>query len=204
MLGNDQVGDCTIAGAMHAIMLWNKVARHPVNFTTQDAIDDYSAVSGYVPGDDSTDQGADIVQVASYWRKTGIRDSTDTRHKIVAYMSVDHTNLDHIDAACYLFYAVGLGVQISQQDEDNFLAGQPWTGANTPEAYHYVPMIGRDPIYRQCVTWGGLQDIADDWFITNVQEVVAMISAEDLINGRTLEGFDMVSLQADLAEVAST
>lgn len=199
LLGNDQVGDCTCAGAGHCVMLWNKIAGHTVTITTADTLDDYSAITGYDPNDPSTDQGADIVQVAKYWQQTGFRDDVNRRHKIAAYLEVNPKNLSHVDAACYLFGAVGLGILVGDTEEREFDSGTAWEkpGSDSTEG-HYVPMVGKTAFSRQVVTWGGLQSVGEDWLKSQLNEVVAMVSQEALINGKSAEGFDFAALSADL------
>ena len=200
---NDSIADCTIAGPIHAVMLWNAIADKKVRFTNTDAREDYSAVSGYVPGDESTDNGADMVQVAKYWQKTGLRDAQANRHKIVAYMSINPQRLDRLDAACYLFDAVGLGICVGHRDEVAFEQDQAWDWATqATDGYHYVPYVGKDENYRKVVTWGGLQDVGENWLTANLQEVVAMVSSEALVGGKSLEGFDMSALLDDLDAMA--
>lgn len=204
MLGNDRVGDCTVAGAMHAVMLWNKIAGRNVNFTTLDAIDDYSAISGYRPGDPSTDNGADMVAVAKYWRQTGIRDNTATRHRITAYLGVNVSLLDHVYAAAYLFDAVGLGVNITSSCEDQFDRGEPWSvvHSDSVEGMHFVPLISKSAAGLGVVTWGAFQLITEEWLRANLVEVVAYLSEESLTNGKSAEGLDLSALQGDLEAVA--
>lgn len=199
MLANDTLGDCTVAGAMHCVMLWNAIAGINIVFTNADARDDYFAITG------GADDGADMVQVAKYWQKTGFRDDQDSRHYIAAYMAVDHLNPDHYYAASYLFGAVGLGVQIPSSAQDQFSAGEPW--ANVPgdsiEGYHYVPLVGRKANGNAVVvTWGAAQEVEQSWLDANLQEVVAMISIEEMVNGTTPEGFNVAALEDDLAVIA--
>lgn len=196
MLANDRVGDCTVAGAMHCSMLWNKMTGTHVVFTDLDARDDYFAITG------GGDTGVDIVQQASYWKKTGFRDNHNRRHKIGAYLQIDATRLDHIDAAVYLFGAVGFGVAVGDREEQEFLHHQPWTSPGPVDGYHYVPMVGKDPDWRKVVTWGGLQDVGEGWLDAQLKEVVAMVSAEALVGGKSMEGFDMEALLADLEALA--
>ena len=64
MLGNDAVGDCTIAGHYHLRMNMQAVANAgtPLVVTTEQALADYSAATGYNPADPSTDQGANMTK----------------------------------------------------------------------------------------------------------------------------------------------
>lgn len=205
MLGNADTGDCTIAGPMHATMLWRAIAKSPpATFTTMDAYDDYRDACGYVLGDPATDQGGDMVSVASYWRQTGMRDSAAARHKITAYMQIDATNLAHIDLAAYLFDAVGLGVELPRSAEQQFMEGRPWTVVdNDPiEGGHYIPYIQKAPgNIRQVVTWGGLQDVTEEWLTKYLREVVAYVSPEYLVDGKSPLGFDASALLDDLDKI---
>src|SRR5438477_68368 len=78
MLGNDAIGNCGVAGPMHAVMLWRAVVNKRVLFTNIDAREDYFAITG------GGDTGVDMVQAAKYWQYTGFRDSMGNRHKILA------------------------------------------------------------------------------------------------------------------------
>lgn len=205
MLGNDEVGDCTIAGAMHAVMLWTGIAGTPAQFSTQDALDDYENACGYVPGDPDSDQGGDMVTVAKYWRNTGMRDTTTRRHQIAAYLAINANNLDHLDLAAYWFDAVGLGVELPTSAERQFINGDPWSVMDNDgtEGGHYIPYVQKvADNTRQVVTWGGLQDVEEAWLRKYLREVVVYISSEYLVEGKSPLGFDMSALRDDLQELA--
>lgn len=196
--GPGAIGDCTVAGAMHVEMVWNAVVNKLARFTPLDAQDDYFAITG------GHDDGADMVTVAKYWQNTGFRDSQANRHKILAYLHVDPANLEHIDAACYLFDAVGLGIEVGNGEMEAFNRYQPWNDPNWPvNGYHFIPMVGKDANYRKAVSWGGLVDLGQEWFKAKVGEVVAVLSDENLIAGKSLEGFDLDALEADLEAIAA-
>jgi hypothetical protein len=194
--GHGAIGDCAVAGPMHCVMLWNKVASKHVRFTDADASEDYFALTG---GDDT---GVDMVTAASYWHKTGFRDSKNQRHKIFVYLGVDPKNLEHVYSAAYLFGAVGLGIQVPSSAERQFIDGHPWTNVPGDKilGYHYVPLVGRVANGNAVViTWGRAQEVEQSWLGTNLRECVAMISQEFLIEGKSPEGFDWAALQDDLA-----
>jgi hypothetical protein len=195
--GEGAIGDCTVAGAMHACMLWRKVVKKPVLFTDMDAQADYFAITG--GGDD----GVNMLDQANYWQKVGFRDSMGNRHQILAYMHIDPKNLDHVDAACYLFDVVGFGIAVGTEEEQDFDHGEPWDDPTSPvEGYHYVPMVYKDADHRTVITWGGEQAITQDWYEGKCNEVVAVLTDENLISGKSLEGFDLDRLKADLIAVA--
>jgi hypothetical protein len=205
MLGNDRIADCCIAGSMHAVVLWKAIARSSVVFTTADAKDDYRDACGYVFGNPATDQGGDMASVASYWRQTGVRDAANTRHRITAYVSVDPANLAHIDLGCYMFDAVGFGVELPVSAEQQFLDGEPWTVVdNDPiDSGHYIPYVQKVNDIRQVVTWGGLQDVTEAWLQKYLREVIVYLSPEYLVDGKSPLGFDAASLLDDLEEITA-
>lgn len=199
MLANDSYGDCTVAGAMHAIMAWNKLGeRHVPRFTDLDAKDDYFTITG------GQDTGADMVAVAKYWQRTGFRDAKVNRHRIAAYLAGDPTKPENIAAGCYLFGVVGWGVEVPSSAQDQFTEGVPWdpVPGDTIEGYHFVPQIDRLPNGNDLiVTWGAAQEVTPKWRQAYLQEVVYYISEEEMADGETPEGFNMQALEDDLAIV---
>jgi hypothetical protein len=192
MLGNATAGDCTIAGLMHAIMEWRRRAGQTVHFTELDAFDDYSAVlklsgqpQGYVPADSSTDTGCDMVTVAQYAKATGMRDCADNRYKVAEFASIAGSDggnpaLDHVYACAYLFGACGIGIALSDANEQQFERGETWTPDNSAGEYHFVPVIARGPRGLGIVTWGKGPDwpgcwLSEDFFQQNCKEAIAYL-----------------------------
>ncbi len=205
MLGNDRYGDCVFAGAAHETMLWNAEASKVVPFTDQSVLSDYSAVTGFNPTDPSTDNGTDMQVAASYRRKTGVIDASGNRHQVAAYLAIEAGNVHQHQLAAYLFGAVGIGFRFPASAMSQFHAGKAWSyvPGSPIEGGHYVPLVGRTARGFTCVTWGKTQRMTDCFFKRFNDESVAYVTAESLTNGRTLEGFDLATLQADLARVTS-
>lgn len=205
MLGNDTVGDCVFAGAAHETMLWNACAGVTVPFTDASVIAEYSAVTGYDPRDPSTDQGADMQQVASYRRKTGLLDANGKRHKIGAYLAITPGNVDEHLVAAYIFGAIGIGINFPAFAMDEFNAGKPWTLARRrrqTEGGHYIPVVGHGAgDYLKTVTWARLQLMSRAFFRKYNDESIAYVSLEALTGGVSLEGFNAAQLQADLNQL---
>jgi len=203
MLGNDSYGDCVLAGAGHETMFWNREAGKTVNITTADALSDYTAITGFNPNDPNTDQGTDMQVAASYRRKTGIEDSVRTRHKVAAYLAITPGNKLEMKQAIYLFDAVGIGIQFPKSAMDQFNAGKPWSVvASSPiEGGHYIPAIGYDSKYVYIVTWGKVQKMTWSFFTRYCDEAIAYLSQEFLTGGKSPEGFDSATLNADLAKL---
>jgi hypothetical protein len=192
MLGNATAGDCTIAGLMHAMMDWQKRAGRTVHFTELDALDDYGAVlklsgqpQGYVPANPATDTGCDMVTVAQYATRIGLRDCADARYKIADFASIagpDRGNpaLDHVYRSAYLFGACGIGIALSAANEDQFERGDTWTPDGHANAYHFVPVVARGRQGLGIVTWGrgpGWSGcwLSEDFFQQNCREAIAYL-----------------------------
>ena len=202
VLANDKVGDCVWAGAAHETMLWRAEAGTPTAFTDAAVLADYSAVTGYTPGNPDTDQGTDMQQAASYRLKTGVADAAGTRHRIDAYVALQPGNLDQLALAAYLFGAAGIGVQLPDTAFDQFDNAEPWSvvsGARI-EGGHYVPVVGRNAHGNFLVwTWGRLHAVRPDFLTTYMDEGLGYLALERLRGTVSPQGLDAATLQADLA-----
>jgi hypothetical protein len=206
ILGNDTAGDCVFAGADHETMLWTGEAGSPVTFEADNAISDYSAVTGYDPAKPETDRGTDVRQALQYRQLTGLIDAKGTRHKIGAYLALEPGNTDDLLEALYLFSAVGIGLEVPESAIYQFNAEQPWSvvhGRPQIVGGHYVPLVA-DRGNLVCVTWGRLQQMTLQFYKKYCDEAWAILSPEMLKGGLSLEGFDITQLQIDLSALYST
>lgn len=199
MLGNDTVGDCTIAAALHMQMAWASVAQStnvPI-FTTNDALDLYSAITGYNPADPNTDQGAVETDVLAYWQNTGMHGN-----KILGYVAVDVTSKDAMDAATYIFGGLYLGIQVPAYIM-NVPAGGSWSytgsGDTSIEGGHAIPRIGYGEDGATIISWGSLYHWDRQFEADNCEEAYAVVDDYWIkASGRSPSGVDMPSLLADL------
>jgi|SRR5215831_4417293 len=199
-------GDCVFAGGDHETMLWTLEGGAPAKFTGANAIADYSAVTGYDPtapldgnGNNPTDKGTNVRDALSYRQKTGLIDSAGKRHKIGAYVALELGNMGQLLEALYLFGVVGIGFMFPDSAMDQFNAGKPWSVVPGPEPTegHYVPFVA----YRttlECVSWGRIQRMTSAFYNKYCDEAWAILSPEMLVGGKSIEGFDLAQLQADL------
>jgi len=203
MLGNDNYGDCVWAGAAHETMMWCKEVGSAVKFTDKGVLGDYGKVAGFDPKDPDSDQGTDMQVAASYRRKTGVKDATGKRHKVVAYLAITRGNLEQHLSAAYLFGAVGVGIKFPKSAMDQFNAGKPWdVVAGSPiDGGHYIPLVGRRNGNLLVVTWGKVQEMTPAFFEEYNDESVVYLTKEDLKAGVTPEGFNVKQLTADLASL---
>jgi len=209
MAANDQIGDCTIAGAAHMFAAMSIYGGHgePL-FSDQEIITAYSAVSGYVPGDPSTDNGAVMQDVLNYLKTTGMTDATGRLHKIAGYAAFGNP-ADEILLAQVLntFGSVYVGVNLPQSAEDEFANGQPWDWQpSSPIAGgHCIALqersVGGIGVLRY-VTWGAVQHTTRGFQRHYAEEAWCVVS-EDWVtaNGDSIEGLDLEQLLSDLQYV---
>ena len=153
--GFQGAGDCAFACAGHIVREINKVQGHLIEITGKESIGDYSAVTGYVVDDNSTDQGTDMRDLMKYWQKVGMLDASGNRHKIGAYVSITPTDPVELWEACYLFSAVAIGFTFQQAQDDQFdsgtwdyVPGSPDIGGHAVPAFD-EPQPDRDRLLGQ-------------------------------------------------------
>jgi len=198
MFGNDTIGDCTCAGIANLIILMTVHTGAVVIPTLDDVIGTYSAVTGYVPGDPSTDRGAAMTDVLAYMQSTGM-----SGHKILAWAKIDHTNQLYRELAVDLFGATYVGVNLPMSAQEQFGANQPWKVVpNDPiEGGHAIIHPGYGRLGGDYVSWARWdQKASSAWEAQYIEEEYVIIT-EDWINQVTQltpGGVDLATLQTDI------
>lgn len=199
MLGNDSVGDCVIARLLHQIMAWFSVANagQQKSFTAEQALEIYSAITGYVPGDESTDNGTDPDTACAYWQNTGLLGD-----KIAGYVNVDITNLDLIKFAMHMFGGAGLAFNVPSYIM-SVPPGGDWSetpGADTTiEGGHEVYLCGYGRQGFRVVSWGTTYTFNPDFLAKYGQNIDAVVSPDWIKqSGVSPSGLDLAGLLADL------
>jgi hypothetical protein len=209
-------GNCVWAGADHEHRMINHVVhRRDVPFSGRTAIADYSAATGYVIGDESTDQGTNMHDAASYRQHTGIVDENGERHKIGAYIWLDPKNWEHLLEATYIFGMVGIGFAFVNAAWDQFDNGEPWDIVFEDggiDGYHYVPVMGsphtRGNVRESkvgLVTWARRQEMTQRYYEEHNDESLVYITEEELRGTpqHGLHGFDLERLNSYLEKLRS-
>lgn len=197
--GFQGAGDCVWACAAHATRTAAKVNGHTVVITGKESIADYSEFTGYVVGDDNTDQGTDMRQAFKQRKTVGIRDAAGSRHKVAAYVSITPNDPDEIAQAAYIFGAVEVGFNFQQAQYDQFNSGVWDYDPGSPiEGGHAVPLYGRNKGRFGVQSWAKHLYVTEA-FITNlVEEVWVPVYPEILSKGGTYRGLDLAQLEAAL------
>jgi hypothetical protein len=203
MMKNDTVGDCTCAAAGHMIEQWTTYSGTPFTPTDAQVIAAYSAITGYDPATGANDDGANMLDVLNYWRKTGV-----ANHKVMAFAALEPKNHTQIQDALYLFGNVYLGVAlpVSAQKQTVWTVppGGP-VGHGAPGSWggHCIPIVAYNPRALTVVTWGALKTMTWTFLDTYCDEAYAVLS-QDWVNQGTHvnpNNFDLATLKSDLAQL---
>lgn len=200
MYGNDERGDCTIAGGGHMIESWTLYAQgHEVSVTDDDVLHAYEAVSGYDPATGANDNGANELEVLKYWRRVGIGG-----HRIAAFMRVNVHNHREVQAAIATFGGIYTGLRVAESAENQFAAGDHWHVDPGPAGrnilgLHCVPVLAYDPANLTCVTWAKAQPMTWHFWDTYFDEAWAIVTRDFLdAAGHSPAGLNLRQLLADL------
>lgn len=210
MLGNDVLGDCAIAGPYHALQLWNAEAGRHFPINTARVVSTYSDITGYDPsltdehGNNPTDHGSNLDDVAKYWQKTGFPDSSGNFHKIDTYVALEPGDVEQLFLAAYLFDGVGVGIHMPSEWMAAFEAKKPWDALKKPHIRggHLVTGVARRNGNLVVVTWGALQEMTPAGYEQQSMETLIYLDRDKLVNGKDINGFDFEKLQHDIWSVA--
>lgn len=185
------VGDCTFAGRQHYRMA--KAADEQETETWESSND---LVAEYLTYDHGQDQGAQIADLLLYWYKAGT---------ILAFAPVDHTKPADVDAGMQAFHGAYVGVNLTDDADQLFEQGQPWTVANgeQPDANegHCIVKVGADGSqYDMWVTWGASQKSTLGWTTACLDEAWVIITQEDA----TANNVNVAQLRADIDALHGT
>jgi len=203
MLGNDQVGDCTIAAIAHMLMNETVHTGTLVTPTLAEVMAAYSAISGYDPATGANDNGCAITDVLEYWRTHGL-----SGHKILAWAQVDYQNFWHVKQAIWLFGALNIGIRVPQSAMDQFSNNQFWDVVPNDGGIiglHSIPNFGYGSQGTNCITWGQRQGMTWNWFSSYVEEAYVIISSDwfNQLTKETPSGFDIAALETDLKSIVA-
>jgi len=208
---NDMLGDCVIAWMAHCeAVLTGASNGTPKMLSNDQIIATYSAVGGYVPGDDSTDQGCDELTALNYWRHVGLPQGSE----IAGYISVDATDWVEVQTALWLFGNLMMGIGLPDEwvttqmpHSDRFIwdfAGDP-----DPKNGHCPGAMGYSPAGVKTSTWGMLGTITPRALAAYATAAAGgslyTVLSPDWFNRVTAKapnGFDVTQLSADLQAIA--
>ena len=204
MMGNDKYGDCTCAAAGHMIEEWT------ANTAKVEILPDSAILQAYnYFAKGNADAGANMLDVLKYWRKTGIGGD-----KIAAFAQLEPHNDVQLQDAVSIFGNCYIGLALPNfavPPNTDFLkipwlvppGGSVGNAAPNPHNGHCVPAVAYDQRFIYVVTWGAVKTMSWQFYDAYADEAFAVLSM-DWINkqvGTAPSGFDMTTLQSDLAAV---
>jgi hypothetical protein len=213
MKGNDKAGDCVFAAAAHNIMLWNAEAGKTVSISDKTTLHNYSLFTGYdasqtdpTTGENPTDQGTDMAQWLSAWRKQGFVDDHGTAHRIGAYLSLNPHNPIEMRYAAYYFDGVMIGVNFPQQWMDIFdQGGRIWPALRNPNYVggHCITTVSYRDRRPYDITWGDGVELTLGAIAQTCDEAYAILTPEKLAKGVDLQGFNYAKLTDYIKQLPS-
>src|SRR5215469_4830687 len=192
--GNDQYGDCTIAGVAHLIEAWN------VEVHQHDAIPSgVAVVEEYFDLTEGQDSGLNEADVLKTWYTSGLFGA-----KIAGYAPVNPRNLLQLHQAVAFYGGCYLGIECPQSAQEQFQAGEMWTyvPGSPIEGGHAVVALGYGPHGGlHCATWGGIAVLSAGFLAHFLDEAWVILPHQMVEARRDSLGIDLATLRADLARV---
>lgn len=199
MLGNDQYGDCGVAGLEHGFM-----ADAAITGITETPATTEQATSYYLTYDNNQDNGVVLSAYLGYVRQKGYYGRTVSAYAPVGVHDIP-TMQFCIDA--YGFAYTGINVTQAMMDAvQSSSSGWSWTSqdaAGEPIGGHCIPVVGYDDASLYAVTWGQVIAISYPAWHAISSEAWAVLTGELLAKGGDNRGVNLAALQSDLNRLAN-
>lgn len=207
VLGNDVVGNCVIAMALHFAQVSTANTGNPLTPTRAQAMAVYAAITGYdasqtqSDGSNPTDNGTDIEgQLMPYWKTTGIplndKNGKEVLHTINGFAALDLTSIQQQRYATWLFGGSLLGINCPQSALDNT---SNWTyDPNSPiEGGHGINRVGQGAAGGHVNSWGMLIPFTNE-FVQKLADEMYVVSTPQWLSaqGKSPTGLDLNGLVA--------
>ena len=210
MWGNDEWGDCVIAGeANQQIRLERVEQRRTIKLTDDDAITRYKALTGSQTAGDAQDEGLVVLDAMRNWRNSGFAVADKGRnYSIAAYGEVDPTDALEIRKAMYLFHGIHFGFWLPRAAQAMTRNGfWDYQGQDGPEwragswGGHLVYGKKFTPDSVEVLTWGMKVRVSNSFVAKYCDEAWAVIDNPDAWRKNGMVNLD--SLRQRLSEICS-
>lgn len=192
--GNDQYGDCTIAGVSHLISAWDaEVKQKDAVPMEKQVVDEYFRLSGGV------DSGLNEADVLKTWHTKGLFGA-----KIAGYAPVNPTSLLQLHQSVAFYGGCYLGIECPLSAQEQFSNGEMWTyvPGSPIEGGHCVAALGYGPHGGlHCATWGGIAVLSAGFLAHFLDEAWCILPHQMVEARRDSLGINLQTLQEDLAKV---
>lgn len=186
MFGNDQYGDCVIAGRAHQTLRFEHLEQGGIlPITDKEVIDEYFRESG------GQDTGLYILDSLNEWRKQGWT-AAGKNYKIKAFAEVNPADLLEVKRTIWSDIGIMTGFALPDTFWDEFNKGKAWSKTTMPpNPYngHCVLITGYTKTYLTCITWARRQRMTWKFFTKYCDEAYGIIDASNAgnVNGPVLE-----------------
>jgi hypothetical protein len=185
MDGNDQWGDCVVAGWDHfRQVVTSLLTGTGKTFSTEEIVAFYRTQNPkFDPDnyDEANDNGMVIQDFLGYLQKNGY---------ILGFAKVDHTSGDDVKAAIYLGLAVIIGVDLETAQQSQSVWDYKRSGEWGGHCVTTVKYTG-SPDQQTCVTWGELQPMTENFLAQQCDECWFVITQDHVDHPAFREGFDL-------------
>ena len=197
MMLNDKLGDCTIAGAAHAVQVWSANVGEMVTIDDDTVQNYYQQWDGYDPSNPHTDNGGVELDVLNDWQKQSF-----SGHTLAAFADPKPTNLDQVRQSIHLFGGVyiGLALPITAQTQDVWDVVRLGGAKAKPQSWggHCVFVPKYDEKSFTCITWGELKTMTVAFWTKYCDEAHTLFGLNWMSDKGSPAGFDQAQLMTDL------
>lgn len=217
MLGNDVAGDCVGVTWSNFRRLITATLTNATNYPSQSQVwqvyqtqnPQFNPNGGNATGPGSQyDDGMDIQTLLEYLHGTGGPDGV----KVLAFASVDLKNAQEVDAAIATCGALWTGINVYQNNYDEFDAEQPWdfvpgaplVGGHSVLTGGYGTTVGLSSSVsgdEKFITWAEETSFTDNYWSNAVEEGWAVIWPEQLGTRSFEQGIDQAALAAAYQQI---
>lgn len=209
MWGNDNYGDCVIAGEANQILRMQRIETHQTaKLTDDDAIFRYKNLTGCVMPGDRNDNGLEIIVSMRNWRNMGFQTGYKVRnYKIDAYGELDPSDRNSLRAAAYLLHGIQFGFWLpraaQQMTRDGLWDYNGETGPDwQPGSWggHCVYSKKFDPDSMSVLTWELEIPVTNAFIERYADEAWAVVDSLD--PWRRIQSLDITELEKELGQIS--
>ena len=191
MLGNDQYGDCGVAGLEHGLEADATIVKVRETFPS-----DKQTIAYYLKYTNGQDSGVVLSDFLAYARKHGYYGKT-----VSAYAPVRVQDVPTLQTAIWMYGFAYTGVTVTAEMQKAFASNKPWdaTACSGPViGGHCIPVVGYDDQFLYAVTWGEVQAISYSAWHRIATEAWAIITGEFEAAHGDGRGVSITALKQDL------
>jgi hypothetical protein len=206
--GNDEWGNCVIAGeANHLLRMERVEQRRTLPVTDQDVIDRYKMLTGsQSPGDDK-DEGLVILNAMQNWKNSGWT-VQNRNYKIAAYGELEPADRDQLRMASYVLHGIHLGFwlplaarQMTRERVWHYegQTGPEWQPGSWGGHLVYSKAFTEDGY--EILTWGSKVKVTNEFVAKYADEAWAVV--DNLDSWKIKQTIDVAKLTESLSQIST-